>query len=520
MGSKHGVGPVLKVMVDDTDDPLTTSNDDHEKFMFNSEVQKLGYLYDVRGVKYDSVKYPTTGGFYEPPGTNISNATEYISSQPSPGFGLPALCSQWVIPSRMGFSYSPIVEVRLRDYSTNIHGGPSAAYTRTQNAGGGGEVGYIEGSPGYQSLMVASFTFAWGTSPGQFSTVTAPAVPIPQLTSALSGGIVRLLSTIELPGLDEAIPDYTTTRIAGTREVHISPTRARMAYAGRDTEDPDPRHFIFHEGRVPAKLIACGEVTINASSNVLVTTVLPPSQHVYVDFIARRTTDSLCHPPYLPGGLAQSYRILMQYKIEATGVRLYNASANNDIVVRYMIYGDDDSANTTGGTAVLRGANDGTQDYLQIKVPGSSDSAPNFNDILVDSRLPYVPIIDEGYLPHTAFVEATDNSLLGLTRKTINFTNNGFLPFVKYTAVYSSDLYQQPRNRILRVFGGVSPAGWNTAPAGMSVNCVINTSNVRFYMSRGNPHTLSINGFNVATPNYGTDPIGIRYYIFAIPTSL
>ena len=42
-GLKSGVGPVLKIMKDSVDDPLTTPSTSFEKFHFDSETTKIGW---------------------------------------------------------------------------------------------------------------------------------------------------------------------------------------------------------------------------------------------------------------------------------------------------------------------------------------------------------------------------------------------------------------------------------------------------------------------------------------------
>lgn len=535
MGIKPGVGPVVKVMKDDADDPLTTPSTDWQKFIFDSErAYKLGYIYDIREINYSLTKWPrpaadnSTAIYYEPPGTNNSTALEKIWTVRDNGSVGDAGQNHVIFPEKLGFAYTPIIEGRAQTVLDSRFFGATNFYTGS-DSGGGGETGYVQGRMAFtaqfrDSSLVATFgvetlsrraysLYGFGGITGEY----VNARPL-----SLNGVYRDLFAVLELPAGNEAMPTYAGTPVEGQKVLEISPTMVRMAYPGHDVAESAHEAFIFNESRIPAKLIGSGEVQVNSGANVKVFTKRPTTLGTYMDYMVRRTSDAMHHPAYLPSGTAKALKIQMQYVIEADGVRIYN-TGDPDIVVRYMILADDDSAPTTGGSKILHKGNDGSVDFIQLKRPGSSDTAPGLNEIILDTRLPYVPIVDEGWLAAGAFTETTDSLILGTAKKTINFTNDGFLPFVKYMATWSDGSISAPINRILRSFNLNQAPKWDNEVAGCTTNCRVSSNKLEFYHASGRPWrtVVKTNGFGTyADPVYGASLVGIRWYLFAIPLSL
>lgn len=532
MGSIDGVGAVLRVMKNDADDPLTTPSTDWQKFIFdNLRAHKLGYVYDVRDISYSLTNWPRPGAngtatYYEPPGTSNSTCLEKIMTVRSstPLFD----GQQWhlLFPDALGFSYTPIIEGRRQTISSGRFTGVSNAYSPS-DSGGGGETGFVQGRMSYTAHTRTTFNVGAdvytrrGMSLYGFGGLT---------TGEYAGGEIQttgsqsrdLFSILELPAGNEAMPAYAGTPVEGQKVLQLSPTTVRMAYPGRDVAESAHEAFIFNESRIPAKLIGSGEVTVNSGANVKVFTKRPTTLSTYMDYMVRRTSDAMHHPPFLPTGTAKALKIQMQYVIESDGVRIYNTGDPN-IVVRYMILADDDSAPTSGGSKIFHKDNDGTVDLIQIKRPGSSDTAPGLNDIILDTRLPYVPIVNEGWLAASAFTESTDNPTLGTAKKTINFTNDGFLPFVKYMVTWSDGSVMAPVNRILRSFNLDQTPKWDGNVAGATTNCRVSSNKLEFYHASGQPWYTEVKSGAFGTyadPKYGPSLTGIRWYLFAIPLSL
>jgi hypothetical protein len=534
MGIKPGVGPVVKVMKDDNDDPLTTPSTDWQKYIFDSErAHKLGYVYDIREISYSLTKWPrpaadnSTAIYYEPSGTNNSTALEKIWTIRNNGSFDDG--SQWhvIFPEKLGFSYTPIIEGRAQTVADSRFFGAVNSYSPS-DSGGGGETGFVQGRMSFTAqFRDYAEVLHWSVEVLNRRTYSLYGYSLDgqyvNNREISQNGVYRdLFSVLELPAGNQAMPAYSGTPVEGQKVLEISPTTVRMAYPGHDVAESAHEAFIFNESRIPAKLIGAGEVQVNSGANVKVLTKRPTTLGTYMDYMVRRTGDAMHHPAYLPSGTAKTLKIQMQYVIEADGVRIYN-TGNPDIVVRYMILADDDSAPTTGGSKVFHKGNDGSVDFIQLKLPVSSDSAPGLNEIILDTRLPYVPIVDEGWLATAAFTETTDNLILGTAKKTINFTNDGFLPFVKYMATWSDGSIMAPVNRILRSFNLDQAPKWDNSVAGATTNCRVSSNKLEFYHASGQPWRTEVksNAFGTyADPVYGPSLVGIRWYLFAIPLSL
>lgn len=541
-GSQPGVGAVFKMMVDEADDPWTTPNSDWQKFIFNSEqATKMTYVYDIREISYSLTKWPRGGSdhsdaiYFDPPGTNDSTALEKIwtardDSSTGPN-GTDGMQAHVVFPEKLGFSYTPIVEVRDQTIADSRFVAANAMYTQNSSLSGA-QAGYVQGRVSYLSWFRDSTTlFSWGSYPINRRTFSLYGYYANQeetnLTSmrrVLGESQRSLFSVLELPAGNEPIPSYAGTPVAGQQVLRISTSQVRMAYPGHDVDESGHDAFIFSESRIPAKVIGSGQTWVNTGANVKIFTKRPTTIGTYVDFIVKRPSEAqFHHPPYLPASTTTSNRLYINYVIEADGIRFYN-TGDQQADIRYIVFADDNSPNTTGGSRVMRQANDGVEDYFQLKVPGSSDIAPNLNDIILDSRYPCIPIVDEGWIAAGDFSEAGDG-FLGLYKKTVNFTNDGFMPFVKYMCTWSNGGIRAPYNRILRVFNTTRPGGafWNNKPSGVSTNCRIFDNKLEFFHSSGNPNRLQIDNQPTGTeanPIYGETLVGIRWYLFAIPLSL
>jgi hypothetical protein len=527
---KPGFGPVLKVMTDDAADPLGAAD------IFDSErAHKIGYVFDIMEINYDLTKWPRPGTdntmatYYEPPGSNSSTALEQIMTRRANGSESDGEQFHVIFPEKLGFSYTPIIEGKRLTVADSRFSGASSNYA-TSAISGSSETGHVTGrlswgtwfrntttTGGFPLINLSRLTYSLYGYAGANDDTLIPRVP------AQSGVYRDLFSVLELPAGNEPLPTYATTPVDGQCNLAIEPNIVRMSYPGHDIAESSHEAFIFSESRIPAKLIGAGQTSVNSGANVKLLTKRPTTLGTYMDFIVKRTSEAqFHHPPFLPAGTAKSNKIQLDYVVEADGVRVYNTGDQN-FDLRYMIFADDNSAPTTGGSKVLFSDNDGTVDYIMLKQPGSSDTAPGLNDIILDTRLPYIPIVDEGWLSAADFTETSTVPILGSARKTINFTNSGFIPFPKYIATWSDGSMRSPVNRILRSFNLDTTPKWDNAVAGNTTNCRIFDDKLEFYHASGQPWrtTISSNAFGTyASPVYGPSLVGIRWYLFAIPLSL
>lgn len=528
IGRKPGVGSVLKIMKNNTDDPWTTPSADWQKFIFDSErAHKLGYVKNISAFVTSFSLYPAPGSNGQtnrhnlPSGSSYANAKQTVWTYKGSSYNVIST-SIWM--DNTGFSYTPLIEMR---WPRNGRFYALEASFNTTDSSGSSKTGYMQGGLSYKSeyrnygVLFDSSTVSrrmWSLL--GFYGVTRHTITY--LRSVDYWAATFTISTLELPADSSPMPNYASEPQPGQKMLKISPQIVRMAYPGHDINETNDEAFIFNESRIPAKIIGAGEVQVNSGANVKVFTKRPTTPTTYMDFMVRRTGDAMCHPPFLPTGTSDTYKVNMEYTIEADGVRIYN-TGDPHIVVRYMILADDDSPPTTGGRKVLVKGNDGTQDFIQLKRPGSSDTSPNISDIMLDTRLPYVPIVDEGWLARGDFNEGSDSAILGYYKKTINFENDGtWMPFVKYMASWADGSISAPVNRIIRSWNIDQNPVYNNVQSGASTNCRVSKNKLEFYHTSGSPWHCTIKSGAFGTycePVYGPALTGIRWYLFAIPNS-
>lgn len=520
VGHKPGVGGVVKVMRNNADDPLATPNTAYEKFLFNSEVQDLGYVRDIFTAPYDPVRYPSGGSgntytvYFEPAGSSGANAQIYtevwrLSNN-----------DRWqrnyYVLNRIyaDMDFAPFMEGRLRNRGTNTFQGPTVKYVQMDTGANGREVGHHQGTSGFFGTYVKSFSMYGGFQQPDITYTPGGWSFHSRVTR--DDNLDAVIGVWELPIENVPLAPPVGTPVAGQKNVLFSPSVARIARPGFDVGTATGRRLILDSTRIPAKVIAAGEVTIPANSTATVTSRFPLTPETYLDFHVCRVGELMCQPAFLPSGTAKEKQINFSYTMNASSVTLTNAG-DDALIVRYMLLADDASDPSTGGSRVMFRGNDGVQDFVQIKRPGSSDTGPRLNDIMLDTRLASLQLVAEGYLAAAAFTETPTSVAYGTQAKTISFANNGFKPFVKYTVVFPNEI-RQPVTRLLRSF---LVSGPNNVQANIGTVAIVNNTSVKFHMAPGNPTSLTLNASDQVESRYtDPDPIGIRYFIFAIPTSL
>lgn len=526
-GLKAGIGPVLKIMKSDTDNPFTTPNTDFGKFIFNSEIQKVGYIDNIFEWAPDFSTFPSSGGtttspkrYFYPVGSNWSTASAYIESYVESGHSIQ---NWYFFENFFGLPFFPLVEVRTPiapDYDTFT--GPNVDTT----AGQVSSIGTTKSFAGFQSL--AYHIPVWDGS--SWHKDKGPAIRL----SFNTAGIQKYLLTVyDLPMFEDAIPSYAGTLASGQEPIRIDKASggiARIALPGRTVADADPRHYILHENRIPAKIMKAGEITVNSGATGTIVCPLPLTKYTYMDFMAKKTSETyFFHPPYIQN-MSESQSLTFTYEVSGSTITINNTSGYN-IVIRYAVFADSEQATTTGGKNILWKGNDGSQDFIQIKRPGSHDTAYNLNDIMIDTRLTYFPILAEGFLNYPDdFPLTPEGTYYGDRKATITYANPaGFKPFPKLGVI----------------FGGTpsvesSSFEWQYAPKAFWCDhaVFINSGSLSGYARGGSSWSKSrdadnaidvymcnrtmlrnISGGNYVDHGPLSPVIGMRYYIFGIPTS-
>lgn len=524
-----GIGPVLRIMKDATYDPLTTPPTDYGKMSFDSRTTKIGYVYDIYTQGYDN-RYRSGGYAFANGDLNTVVATGNVLATAD-------ACMIWKTTAQgqqdfymsagwWPFGYLPIVEYRNRTGATaGVFDGPSVSYFTANN------VGYVVSTVAYycQTNMVST-----GGTPLQKELYQ---LPLQDSTNASISRYNWQLSVLQLPARADALPDYSTTPTPGQTQLLLSATTARFALAGRDVSSTNPDHFIFHENKIPAKIMAAGDVNISGNGTVDILCPLPLTEFTYMDFHIKKQADAeFWHPPFYNGvSSAGNYKI--SYQVKSDRITVTNPTSTA-VTVRYIIFADSEAAYTTGGTQIYRQGNDGTRNFTQIKRPGSSDVAPSLNDIIVDSRLAYLPILAQGFLNWSSDFPTTitgSERYKGERKATVSVTNPSpnLKLFCKTLVVFPSPTSP---NGIIgglhRVFTDLGSGSWIGRASCDSCWANIHAAEdgVDFYMSGDNPLSIHYNGsgYDVSyaqrwagANNFPiTPPLGLRYYIFGIPQSL
>jgi hypothetical protein len=533
-GLTAGGVPALRIAFDNSTDLVNEPASSVGKFKFDSlNGTKLSYVYDIaeKG-SYDS-RYAsgsgyltnyfffTTQGDWDHPYTasNIGLTSKALIIYVTAGSGKQ---TKYAYKEWFPFGYMPIMEWRFIDpsLSTNTYYGAFVDYSKAASGSG-----YVESFAGLRSLTAADVDTNIYGSGGAREAYT-------QTTKELGNTFRYQTSVLQLPARNDTLPDNSTAPTSGQQVLLLNPTTARLALPGRDITDGDPEHYIFHEDKIPAKIMAAGDVNIAASGTVDIACPLPITPFTYMDFMIRRQADTeFWNPPYFDS-IVTDKSLQFTYFVDVANQKVTVTNLKTTaITLRYIIFADSEDAHTTGGKKVLYKGNDGAQDFVQIKRPGSSDLAPNLNDIIVDTRLAYLPILAQGFLNWTSdfpTVISGGNLFKGERMATVGVTNPSpkLKLFVKQGVVY--DTRSSPvacRWGYHKVFTDAS--SWTGRCSADSTWAMVHSdeSAVDFYMAGSNPQTANNSGgttFNQYFDGsyHNTSALGLRYYIFGIPAAL
>jgi hypothetical protein len=506
---------------------LTTPDSDLSKFYFNSRTNKVGYVYDVLP-KHVSSDFPfgddnSLRNYYIPTGTNLNTCDVAVRSYKGSGGNDTRRQYVYFFPERMLGDFGPgnwvpWWEFRSKRLSTNRWQGPRITWSQDESQG------VVAGNwNGYPSILTTQVS-PKNDDDSIFDYFNRMDEMLAGVFLDVGGqGHMEAIVTIwDMPMNEAALVNPTGTPVPGQQTVIISPSIVKIARPGFDVGTATERELVLSSERVPAKVVRAGEVVVPGNSFVDVTSPIPLSEYSVLDYHAKRNSDTrLFHPPQLDGSsFGDTDKIDFSYEFFPTYVRLYNEDSH-DLYVRYLLLTDDGSEPTTGGEKVLYKDNDGTTDFIQIKKPGSSDTAPSASDILLDSRFAYLPMVSEGYIPFADFTDPPTSTRLGNHGKVINFTNNGFKPFLKFTLVFETDVdgFTKAKHPYSRLLYSSPGSTFNMKQAREGAPARIEDNKITFHLSPENPtFWQAIDGQLAAT--YGEQPIGIRYYIFAIPNAI
>ena len=539
IGTDSNGTPALKITRDSANDPRTTPDSQRNKFAYNSNDTSMAYINDLLDTYVPHGTMPagwTTPVDISDPAGNAKVSyyplgSDYMTCQAAARSYRPAAANSHNDRTVYKKSYLENIEYNcpMVSFFYTVWGNDNVFRHAKAIAHLNGDDGYVVygGNPpsvGPYNATYDGYAILYGvpaTGTDMYTYVQSPAddytypndvfaVTMASAPNAVNDlGRMKLL-VWNLPG--ENVPINTKPAITGTsgvKSIKLSPTEFKVAREGYDVDTATADELVFAAEKRPAKILATGEVTITGSGGTFIRECNIPLNNSIVVEHALFATDSAAHFPAYPLAGADWY---MTYEAIGSTVKFTN-NTPQDLKMRYMIIAHDDQPPTDGTNKVFRKFNDGSQDVIQILRPGADDP-PNLADIVIDSRWPSVPILKEGYFDVTV---GYDNFL----STTITYSNpDGLLVFVKFAVIRqigTDDAYFSTAPYIRKVNRGtpVNDQG------GDSTYCYqTGTTQITFHTFRGTVINAYDSGYgSPVTYEYDPNPVvGIRYYIFGVPT--
>lgn len=569
IGHKPGVGPVVKILKHDDDDPLTLANDAYDRYIFNSENQKIGYAFGLYSFDYWYGFGGVTSGTVGRVNINGDDDTAWFTGWAGYQFrGWDNKLYQngdlWIVgylrpdkvfPDR---NILPIfnaavrwggdgptagfIECARRGMNTILNVTNREAYIFTSSQLSGGYLKVKDRVPG-SDVVPGATGFNWEGRIQQFfpNIAIGEWVGMSHLSSAADGSATLAnnypagapysgpppVSTAlhyywSLPADQSPMPDYPAS--PGLEIVRLDGQRVAIARPGYDirTDSGMSKMIVDSEGAAPALCIAAGVTpSIPAGSELAIplSTPLEIGSLAVVETMVRGTDQEQYIPPHVLSGWVRNTRIAARYRIQ-DGVLTFFNDSSMAVVITYFVFAADEQPPSTGGQEVIWEGNDGTQDYFQIKRPGTTDPASRPADLLMDSRYPAITIIKEGWLPLAYFVANSQSPwLLGTHCVDVEFDAAGMIPFVKFMTVFPDYILPPVMSLAMTWQQGFSD-NWGPV-SNQSSLCRLRASEgvARFYLSPDNFTRMTASGDMWQSHFDGPAPLGIRYYILGIPSS-
>ncbi|RRD23972.1 hypothetical protein ECB98_15065 [Brucellaceae bacterium VT-16-1752] len=519
IGFKPGVGPVLKCLKYDTDDALTVANTAFDRYFYNSENSNLSYVFPTNPFFYRSAELSTL-----PASFNITNdrgnvviSGSNIGSTGDAFFNVNTFYRITNAYPNMG--YVPMSEFRQVDLLTNrVECGAFQSYYA------------LVGSTNHNVVTARQFYTVMGRLVGTTSDATTFRTVYNGIISSSQSGFVGMgewfvwkqqliyndnrnpnaiyPSVWDLPADASTMRTYNSAPNLLSLEANSS--RFILSRPGYDVNTTNEfGTIISSNNRSPALCVMNGtenNIPANGSRTIAAPAGVILSQRAVVDVMFRVSGQTWRVPGLLTDTTAAGTWQL-SYTVSGNSITFYN-SEKDAVDLRYVVFNVDDQPKSTGGNQVMFRGNDGTQDYVQIKKPGTSDPASRPNDILFDSRYPQFQIIAQDFIPISAFgnSSAGDAVYKGARTYRLNFNNAGFVPYLKYSIVFDNCV----TTPIYRAERGVDVSN-------ISMLAEVNDNYVDFFCS---PDSGWSDAFSQAGDwtrlDYGARIKGVRYYIFGI----
>lgn len=517
MGWKSGVGGVIKIMADAAYPPLTTPNTDWWKFRFNSETAAIGYGDKdyQQTINYRDLSYPEFPGrdYYFPTGSAATGKVHVYTNGASFYDATTYFMGNNIWPNRNTFPYifenTTAFRYKYTMFQRNYPGGSSDSRTIS-----------MEGYPTDRIIPYSSNGVFSIRGLGQLDSNDVKA----------EGQIVRFAGRVstdnpsnynfacyhlDMPVNNSAYPAVAPgTPVSGQKMVRIDPATARMSKPGFSVDTATDVQCIFSSNKLPMKIIKTGAVTVNAGATVNVAMGRTLAQSTWVDYQVKSLTSGDMWIPPWPDVNSKAI-CHVAYRFNSTNLQFQNTGSVN-VEVRYVVMAQDDLDGSTGTAKVFDG--NATTGRIVLRRPNSAGT--RFADTILDSDLAYMPMVAQAWVPIGSFV-ASDTSQIGGLMHRVALTNGGsWKPYVvarlacRKKTDASQVLYMAPYAKKLD----------NTANFAASNFMIrVTDTQVTFYASTDNARDEDAYRIGVGawqTEKWDWVPIGLRYYVFALPTSL
>lgn len=496
---KSGGGGAVKVMKNNADDPNTTPSTAVDKFLFDSEVEDLGYAvatYQIGG---------NINGFY-PAGTGKNTCIAEIRSG-----GGPSVYDKYTLffPEALlpGYGYPLYTDVQCKHPSSGRWGfnGWGGGYNENRNWGQ-----YFFGGFGTADMAGSS---AWSWDGYNRDKIEIAQSNDANVVPGIQADYRFLVWKFPLDDTPFDPPDATP--VSGQRNVLIDPAVVKISRPGFDVATATGRELIADSDHIPAKVLKAGSIAQISSGgfvDVPIGFTVPPNTFVDAQFSDMDIADFLLPGYSVKDGSWDKRIVRGEYEIvNGDTVRFWNVS-DFAVKARYVVFGCGDGP-SAGNCPVLRRVA-GSPDYVQLVRPGAADP-PHWDDILVDTRVSYLPLLASGYVAKASFV-ASDNASYGqrMYQLAVNCPA-GYVPYVKALQYQN---YGSGGQTYIRWSPPTFKLLWNGVvlgqkAAGISHRMIrINGSVVTFYaMDEGQT------SFNEDDNSQSVFWNGWAYHIFAVP---
>lgn len=528
MGIKPGVGPVMKVMANDADDPWTTPNTSYEKFLFNSEVDAMPPM--TVPLKVHVVGANLHEGDFQYIPNQSAAKFMWLYQEPKDGSGkytLQAIASGTrIFDNQNSFQFvrrNAVDWITLWDltaaknldsfgywFRSSKEKYPYYQFMPREISGVWDNIGMVEfglsqvktdaenplGRNWLWPVMVQGQTDAKNDDAGPYAG-----------SHWTSRDWDFAFYQLPLPINDDPYPAVTGTPIANKKILSIKPGEFKMAKPGYDTDTATAEQLIINSdaaiGGSPLRLIRCGSFTIAAGTTQTIELGFELDPCAFVDYQAQKTGDFLYIPPLTT---TDTDEFDVAYKISGTQI-LFNNPSSLSLDVRYFVMSEDTLGMSAGSARMIESLGD----EIVFRKPNTAGT--RFGDVLYSTKQAFMPIVSQGWVPFSSFV-ASDTYKFGTHMHVVNLANGGWKPYVL------AKLKRQLKSNN-NVYYYKPWLAKNTQDmsyySDSSFIAKISDSQVKFYCSNGSRKEMNS---TFGDQDGYLNTIGMRYYIFAVPNAL